>query len=232
MSRGAINMRGIWTQGRLLVGTWAWQRKSHLAFLAVFALIGASIGAWLLVPALATAEAQSSERFSAADNLTTYGYSNAHDNFNSAETNITATTARHLKQKWAHKTGNGVTDQPAIATIGNANIVYWGSWDGYLHATNMNTSARVWSTFVGQTSDASCNPPIVGVSSSPTVTTINGKLEVLIGGGDANIYALDAATGQVLWKTPFPGAAPSNYIWSSPAIYNGSIYIGSSSLGD
>ena len=109
MSYETVFMRGVWTQGRLLVGIWARQRRSHLAFLAVFALIGASIGAWLLVPALATAEAQSSERFSAADNLTTYGYSNAHDNFNSAETNITAYTARNLKQKWAHKTGNGIS---------------------------------------------------------------------------------------------------------------------------
>src|SRR6266849_2228787 len=223
-----IYMRGAWTQRRILMGKWAQRRVYLLAFLGILILIGAAF----LAPTLMGAEAESSERFSAADNLTTYGYNNAHDNFNSAETNITAQSARNLKQKWAHKTGNGVTDQPAIATIGNANIIYWGSWDGYLHATNVNTNARVWSTYVGQTSDASCNPPIVGVSSSPTVTTINGKLEVLVGGGDANIYALDAATGQVLWKTPFPGAAPSNYIWSSPAIYNGSIYIGSSSLGD
>ncbi len=223
-----IYMRGAWTQRRILMGKWAQRRVYLLAFLGILILIGAAF----LAPTLMGAEAESSERFSAADNLTTYGYNNAHDNFNSAETNITAQSARNLKQKWAHKTGNGVTDQPAIATIGNANIIYWGSWDGYLHATNVNTNARVWSTYVGQTSDASCNPPIVGVSSSPTVTTINGKLEVLVGGGDANIYALDASTGQVLWKTPFPGAAPSNYIWSSPAIYNGSIYIGSSSLGD
>jgi outer membrane protein assembly factor BamB len=223
-----IYMRGAWTQRRILMGKWAQRRVYLLAFLGILILIGAAF----LAPTLMGAEAESSERFSAADNLTTYGYNNAHDNFNSAETNITAQSARNLKQKWAHKTGNGVTDQPAIATIGNANIIYWGSWDGYLHATNVNTNARVWSTYVGQTSDASCNPPIVGVSSSPTVSTINGKLEVLVGGGDANIYALDAATGQVLWKTPFPGAAPSNYIWSSPAIYNGSIYIGSSSLGD
>ena len=207
---------------------WALRRVSLLAFLGIIVLTGAAS----LVPALAVAEAESSERFSAADDLTTYGYSDAHENFNPAETNITALTARHLKQKWAHKTGDGITDQPALATIGNATIVYWGSWDGYLHATNVSNNQMVWATFLGQTSDGSCDPPIAGVSSSPTVTTINGKLEVLVGGGDANLYALDATTGKVLWKTPFPGSSPSVYIWSSPTVYNGSIYIGSASFGD
>ncbi len=232
MGHETVSMRRVLKQRRLLIGKWARQRKSHLVFLAVFALIGASIGVWLQVPALAAVEAESSEQFSAADDLTTYGYSDAHENFNPAETNITALTARHLKQKWAHKTGDGITDQPALATIGNATIVYWGSWDGYLHATNVSNNQMVWTTFLGQTSDGSCDPPIAGVSSSPTVTTINGKLEVLVGGGDANLYALDATTGKVLWKTPFPGSSPSVYIWSSPTVYNGSIYIGSASFGD
>ena len=222
----------IWAQGRILVSTWTQQQKSPLAFLAVFALIGASIGVWLLVPALARAEARSSEQFSPAGDLTTYGYSNAHENFNAAETNITASTAHNLKQKWAHGTNNSISDQPAVTTVGGKTLVFWGSWDGFLHATNVRTNAKVWSTYVGQTTDASCNPPLDGISSSPTVTTINGNVEVLIGGGDANLYALNAATGQVLWKTPFPGSSPSIFIWSSPTVYNGSIYTGSSSFGD
>ncbi len=228
MSRDSISIRRIWTQLKIVVGKWARRRMYLLAFLGMPVLMGAAF----LAPGWGDAGAKASEQFSAADNLTTYGYSNAHENFNPAETIITALTARHLKQKWAHKTNSGGTDQPATATVGNQMIVYWGSWDGYLHATNVNTNARIWATFIGQTADASCDPPVAGVSSSPTVTTINGKLEVMVGGGDANLYALDATTGQVLWKTPFPGSSPSVYIWSSPTIYNGSIYIGSASFGD
>jgi len=198
------------------------------SFLAILVLIGAAF----LAPALMGVEAHSNEQFSSAGDLTTYGYNNEHSNFNAAETNITASTARHLKQKWVHKTKNSVADQPAITTVGGNTLVFWGDWSGYMHATNLANNARVWTTFLGQTTDASCNPPLVGITSSPTVTTINGTLEVIVGGGDDNLYALNAATGKVLWRTPFPGSAPSNYIWSSPTIYNGDIYIGSSSLGD
>jgi outer membrane protein assembly factor BamB len=56
-------------------------------------------------------------------------------------------------------------------------------------------------------------------------------LEVLVGGGDANFYALNAANGQILWHTSL-GHSPSTFIWDSPAVFNGSIYIGVSSFGD
>lgn len=124
------------------MSTWAKQRKSLVAFLAVFVSIGASIGIWLLVPAIIGAEVRSSEQFSAAGDVTTYGYSNAHMNFNAAETNITASTAHKLKQKWVHSTKNSISDQPAVTTVGGKMIVFWGSWDGYLHATNVNTSEQ------------------------------------------------------------------------------------------
>jgi outer membrane protein assembly factor BamB len=203
-----------------------------VASLILFACIGASIGTWLLIPALAPAPVRSSEQFSAADDLTTYGYSDAHENFNAAETVITASTAHSLKQKWVHPAKNSVSDQPAVTMVNGRTVVFWGDWNGFLHATDLNTNARVWSTYLGQTTDASCNPPLDGVSSSPTITTINGNLEVLVGGGDAHLYALDAATGKILWKTQFPGSSPSLFVWSSPTVYNGYIYIGSSSFGD
>src|SRR5215467_1278396 len=228
MSLQTIHMRGIWTQRRMLLGKWAGGRIYLLAFLVILLLIGTVF----LAPALMGVEAHSSEQFSAAGDLTTYGYNVQHSNYNTSETNITATTAHLLKQKWAHRTRNSIVDQPAITTVGGKSLVFWGDWSGYMHATNLANNARAWSTFLGQTTDSSCNPPIVGISSSPTVATINGTLEIIVGGGDANLYALNAATGKVIWKTPFPGAVPSNYIWSSPTIYNGNIYVGSSSLGD
>ena len=45
------------------------------------------------------------------------------------------------------------------------------------------------------------------------------------------MYALDAITGAVLWSTSL-GSSPSHFIWSSPAVYNGSVYIGVASYGD
>ncbi len=57
---------------------------------------------------------------------------------------------------------------------------------------------------------------------------------VYVGGGDAYWYALDAATGSILWKvyTGDNSATAGHYNWSSPLIYNGYAYIGVASLGD
>src|SRR6266496_3607882 len=48
---------------------------------------------------------------------------------------------------------------------------------------------------------------------------------------NAHFYALDALTGKIIWNTSL-GSSPSHFIWSSPAIYNGSVYIGMASFGD
>src|SRR5438876_12114686 len=76
--------------------------------------------------------------------------------------------------------------------------IYWGSWDGYEHATDLNGN-QVWQTFLGTNSVATgCHPPEAGVASIPDVTSvnINGTMTtvVYVGGGDANFYAWIAAT--------------------------------------
>jgi outer membrane protein assembly factor BamB len=185
------------------------------------------IGAVFLTPILWGVRATSNEQFTAAGDWSTYGYDNARDNFNTAETIITPATAPQLKQKWAHAGNNGISDQLAAVT----GTVYWGSWDGYVHATNISNNARVWSLFIGQTTASTCNPPRVGVASSPTVVSVNGQLEVLVGGGNASFYALNASTGSILWHTSL-GSPPGTFIWDSPAVFNGSVYIGTSSFGD
>ncbi len=223
MSRVNIHMEELWIQRGILIGKWVRQRVYLVALVGVLVTMATAF----LLPALLGTRAASSEQFTPAGDWLTYGYDNARDNFNAAETIITPSTALQLKQKWGHTGANGISDQ--IAAVGGT--VYWGSWDGYVHATSASNGARVWSKFIGQTTDSACNPPRVGVASSPTVVSVNGQLEVLVGGGDANFYALNASTGSILWHTSL-GSSPSAFIWDSPAVFNGSIYIGTSSFGD
>jgi polyvinyl alcohol dehydrogenase (cytochrome) len=54
---------------------------------------------------------------------------------------------------------------------------------------------------------------------------------VFVGGGNAHFYALNALTGKVIWQAVL-GSSPSHFLWSSPLVYNGSVYIGVASFGD
>ena len=59
----------------------------------------------------------------------------------------------------------------------------------------------------------------LGINSSPVVA--NGI--VYFGSFDSNLYAVNAATGVLLWKYLTP-----SIIWHSPAVANGIVYVGSS----
>jgi outer membrane protein assembly factor BamB len=126
---------------------------------------------------------------------------------------------------------HGVFSQPIVSN----GMVYWGSFDGYERATD--TSGKpVWQTFLGTTSPPACtDPSSAGIVSSGTVTTdvpVGTATSVLyIEGGDSKVYALNAATGAVLWSYSI-GGNPNTFLWSSPAVFGNSVYIGSSSFGD
>lgn len=166
----------------------------------------------------------------AAGDWPTYLMNNARHGYNSSETIINQTSAPNLKLHWTHSTGGAISTQPVEAN----GLIYWGSWDGYEHATDLN-NAKVWAINLGQTTDTSCNPPTVGVASTATIgsVTINGTATSVdfVGGGNGNFYALNATTGAIIWQTPL-GSSPSHFLWSSPALYNGSIYEGMASFGD
>lgn len=134
---------------------------------------------------------------------------------------------------WRAQSGGPVFAQPTVA----GGIVYWGSWDGYERATDAATGKQVWRTYLGRTVDVvdGCEPSEVGVASTATVTyvPINGRRTavVLVGGGNATFYALNAATGAVVWARRL-GSSPSTFLWSSPAVFAGNVYIGTASFGD
>jgi polyvinyl alcohol dehydrogenase (cytochrome) len=163
----------------------------------------------------------------------TYLDSPARTGFNGAETVITPSTAPNLVQLWADHAGGAVSAEPVQVN----GVVYYGSWDGHEYAADAATGAQLWqSPYLGQAAPTTCtSPPTVGVASTATVGTItvNGTAAqaVLVGGGDGNFYALDASTGAVLWQTQL-GTPPDHFLWSSPLVYNGSIYEGVASFLD
>lgn len=219
-----MHIVGRWTQqGSVLIEKCIRQRPHLVALAALLVLLSIVF----LAPILQGAEAASNEQFTASGDWPTYLGGNNHSGFNGAETLITAATANKLKLKWSHSSANGISDQ--ATRIGN--VVYWGSWDGYVHAASVSNNKRIWTTFLGKTIDGICDPPSVGVGSTPTVVTVNGRLEVIVGGGDANLYALNAATGAIIWKTPL-GSSPSTFLWASPTVSGSSVYMSTSSFGD
>lgn len=162
-----------------------------------------------------------------------YQFSDARPGVNNAETTITSANAANLKVHWTvHEPGspNAISAQPVVAS----GTIYWGSWTGFERATSLSGSA-VWPTgnaYLGQTSASTCDPPVAGVASTATVTGAGtSSPTVYVGGGDARFYALNGTDGSVKWRTAL-GSSPSHFVWSSPAVYNGSVYIGNASVGD
>ena len=208
-----MRRESIYTLGKH-VGKWQRQVKH-------WSIIG------ILAPLLTIFVSTTLTAYAATGDWPTYLFDNGRSGFNSSETIINTTTAPHLKLNWTHTAAGAISTQPVEAN----NLIYWGSWDaGNEHATNLS-NARVWTNQLGTTTDTSCNPASAGVASTSTVATINGRSMLFVGGGNAHFYALDALTGKIIWNTSL-GSSPSHFIWSSPAVYKGSVYIGMASFGD
>ncbi len=165
-----------------------------------------------------------------SSNWVTYMGNNERSGFNAAETVINPSSVQNLKLHWKLKAAGKVSTQPVAAN----GFVYWGSWDGLEHATNPATGTDAWTVNLGQSSSM-CDQTVHGVLSTATVASVSiGGVTtpvVYVGGGNAHLYALNANTGSVIWHTPL-GATPATFLYSDPAVYNGSVYLGVSSQSD
>lgn len=206
-------------------------RRLYYWLLIVIILLLTLIGPFALL--VKASSASSSAPSVVAGDWSTYLFSNGSSGYNAAETIITRKTVSNLKAHWSYKdpAAGIISVQPVEAN----GLIYWGSWnDGTEHATNLS-GEQVWGTSVGVSPPANCGKHTLGVASTATIAneTIGGqkKSVLYVGGGDVNFYALDALTGAQIWKTPL-GAEPDHFIWSSPAVFSGSVYIGLASRGD
>jgi len=180
---------------------------------------------------------------SAAQNSDWPGYlfDNGHSSHNALATAITPSNASTLVEDWSFvDPGPTIQGQPAASlysspTVFNG-VVYIGSNTGNFYALDEATGAVLWHQLLGFTTPLSCGSGH-GVAGTATLATdpVSGTLTVYVGGGDGYLYALDAATGNIVFRqfvTDVGTTRNTGFIWGSPTIVNGRIYLGFASQCD
>ena len=194
----------------------------------------------IVIAALATAFAATIATSSAQD-WPQYLFENGHSSNNGLATTITTANASTLVEDWSF-----IDPQPTIEGQPNASfyssptvfqgVVYIGSNTGNFYALDETTGTLLWQQFLGYVTAITCGNG-QGVTSTATLATdpVSGALTVYVGGGDGYLYALDAATGNIVFRqfvTDIGTNQNTGFIWASPTIMNGRIYLGWASQCD
>lgn len=147
--------------------------------------------------------------------------------FGSDDGYVYAVAAVDGKQRWRRKTGGPVASTPAIAS----GTLYITSYDGKIYALDSTSGALRWTFTTGgerrfeakglhgllPKHQTIADPFDVYLSSAVVADGL-----VIVGSGDGNVYAIDAATGAQRWKF-----ATGDVVHASPAYANGVVYVGS-----
>ena len=205
----------------------AWSSPVLAALLAVVGLSGS---------AHASPPAKAATSFV---NWSSYLNGPGHSSDNAAATVITPANASALTHDWtwappAPTNPGQPAGLEASPTVVNG-VVYIGANTGTFYALNESTGKVLWSQFLGYVTQTTCGP--LGIVATATVEPApgGGPLTVYVAGGDGYLYALNAATGAVDWKSVIgiPSTTVNDYFdWSSPTVVNGNIYVGVASNCD
>jgi polyvinyl alcohol dehydrogenase (cytochrome) len=146
------------------------------------------------------------------------GWSNdaINSRFQSAQAaGLTADQVPHLKLKWAFGIpyATEMYSQPTVVS----GRIFIGGDSGYVYSLDAATGCVYWS-FLAQ----------AGVRTAPSIGAVKthgtAKYAVYFGDQRANAYAVDAATGELLWKQRVEDH-PLARIVGAPKLYNGKLYV-------
>jgi outer membrane protein assembly factor BamB len=143
---------------------------------------------------------------------------------NGDETTLNPLTALTVGQKWTWFANANLFDQPAVGFGG----VFVGDNNGWMHRVSP-AGVEVWKTYIGLDPGTCARQ---GVASSATLATFGTQHLVYIGGGDGQLYALDADTGAIVWRTALGDNSNGAFAWSSPFLLNNALYMGLASNAD
>ena len=163
----------------------------------------------------------------------------AHSSENAAATAISPASVAGLTRAWTWKpAGPTMPGQPsgllASPTVFNGRI-YIGANTGVFYALDEATGNVIWHRFLGFVPTLTCGR--LGIVATATVAKdpATHVLTVYVAGGNGYLYALNAATGKVAWRSviAIPSKTVSDYYdWSSPTVSHQRIYVGVTSNCD
>jgi outer membrane protein assembly factor BamB len=182
-----------------------------------------------------------------------YGFDHRHFSRQPNESVLNASTVSTLHVNWDFVVPDGgqITASPSVYD----NTVYIGTLAGHFYAiwaTGANKGTLRWqyppasppatpdacgtTTTPMLIASGSGNPSGPGIASSAAIVeNVAGRTAVVFGapdgnsnGGDGRLWALDAATGQCIWRSDViaPTSGTSKIGYSSPAIAHGRAYVG------
>ncbi|MBV9624855.1 MAG: PQQ-binding-like beta-propeller repeat protein [Acidobacteria bacterium] len=148
----------------------------------------------------------------------------------SGESTITTSNVTSLSLKWEFKAAASITGEPAVATVNGTHIVFFGDWSGNFYALNAVTGQKIWSFQIDKISGCTQIAQYSCKTIASSASVVNGI--VYFGAHNAFVYALNAANGALVWKNQVANANQNYAVWTSPAVYNGLVYVGLANAGD
>jgi polyvinyl alcohol dehydrogenase (cytochrome) len=146
-----------------------------------------------------------------------YQHDETHSGF-SATSAITASNVSALAPAWSFQAGDLVTGTPIVS----GGVVYIGSWDGRMYALRETDGSLIWSYDGGTINQLERCSISYGIDSTAALS--GGRL--YFGNGLAQLHALNAANGQLIWRTQLGDPNIGNHIWGSPVVFDGKVYVG------
>jgi len=155
----------------------------------------------------------------------------------------------NLAVRWTYPPTGALSPFRASPIVYNGRV-FIGNSNGRMYALDANTGVLLWqyppAASPALTSQFTCNPSSMGIASSAAIARVNGFDAVIFaapdrsvgtGLGEGRLFALNAATGAELWKSPVVarltglnfGSSTEFHEqtgYSSPLVFNDRIYVG------